>query len=204
MTIAPTQVVYASANPTNTTHLAVKQEAQRIMQGLAKLRLGHAFNFNLQHDVTFNTLDSVLDFKAEIVHFSGHGTKDGWLILNDDAGKAHTVDPRDVADLFGVLRHNIRLVVLNACYMSAQASQLIKHIDIVVGTTRAVTDDAAIAFAVKFYERLAKRDSVYEAFEVARLLPPLAKLGPSDTPLLLSKLGVSPDRIKLFPIENRA
>ncbi len=77
-----------------------------------------------------------------------------------------------LAGLFRVLKDNVRVVLLNACYSAAQAKAIVKEIDCAVGMSRAVKDDHAIAFAAEFYQALAYGRSVQEAFDlgVVRLL----------------------------------
>ena len=48
----------------------------------------------------------------------------------------------------------MKCVVLNACYSVAQANAISKHIDYVVGMKKAIGDEAAIKFAVGFYDAL--------------------------------------------------
>jgi nucleoside phosphorylase len=71
-----------------------------------------------------------------------------------------------------VLKDNVRVVVLNACYSQAQAKAIVREIDCAVGMNDAILDDAAIAFAAEFYQALGFGKSVQEAFDigVARLM----------------------------------
>ena len=48
----------------------------------------------------------------------------------------------------------MKCVVLNACYSEAQANAISQHIDYVVGMKKAIGDEAAIKFAVGFYDAL--------------------------------------------------
>jgi len=48
----------------------------------------------------------------------------------------------------------VKCVVLNACYSEAQADAIAEHIDYVVGMKEAIGDEAAIKFAVGFYDAL--------------------------------------------------
>src|SRR4051794_34439370 len=48
--------------------------------------------------------------------------------------------------LFGVLKDNIRVVVLNACYTRAQADAIADVIDCVIGMNAAIDDEAARVF----------------------------------------------------------
>jgi hypothetical protein len=123
--------------------------------------------------------------KPHIVHFSGHGSASGELAFSDDAGKSHLVHPDTLADLFNILRGNVRCVVLNACYSEEQAQGIAKSIDCVVGMTRAVPDQAALQFAAAFYEGLGYGGSIAQAFGLGRNRMGAYVAGEETTPKLL-------------------
>jgi len=56
-----------------------------------------------------------------------------------------------------------RVVVLNACYSSAQAEALLAYVDCVVGMRSAIDDHAARNFAIGFYGALGDGESVATA-----------------------------------------
>lgn len=108
----------------------------------------------------------LLRHHPQVVHFSGHGAKSGASVLVGGDGQAKEVPTGALAGLFRVLKDNVRVVLLNACYSAAQAKAIVKEIDCAVGMSRAVQDDHAIAFAAEFYQALAYGRSVQEAFDL--------------------------------------
>jgi hypothetical protein len=54
---------------------------------------------------------------------------------------------------------------MNACYSEDQANAISKHIDFVVGMNKAIGDQAAIRFAVGFYDALGAGKPVDVAVE---------------------------------------
>jgi hypothetical protein len=80
---------------------------------------------------------SLLDFKPQVVHFSGHGAGDDGLELEDETGKVRLVDTVALARLFELFASKIECVVLNACYSEVQASAIAQHIPYVIGMNRA-------------------------------------------------------------------
>jgi hypothetical protein len=73
-----------------------------------------------------------------------------------------------LAGLFRVLKDNVRIVFLNACYSSTQASGVVDYIDCAVGMSDAIGDEASIAFAAEFYQALSFGKSVQDAFDLGK------------------------------------
>lgn len=128
----------------------------------------------------------LLESSYHVVHFMGHGgfdpvTGQGHLCFETEDRLTQQVD----GQLLGVHLQGIpslRLVVLNACWsgvfprhqaqdpFSGVAAELTrKGIPAVVAMQFPITDDAAITFARKLYERLATFDPVDAAVTEARL-----------------------------------
>ena len=87
-----------------------------------------------------------------MVHFSGHGSKSGQIVLLDEDDKPKPVPPQALAERFRVLRDDVRIVVLNACYAEPQAKGFAKVIDCTIGMSDEIYDKHAIEFAAAFYE----------------------------------------------------
>ena len=105
-----------------------------------------------------------MDFKANIVHFIGHGDQDGRMIFRD------TVDPQKhipVGLAFSGLFQDEtlpNLLIFNACFTGIAntenkklglAAQLVsRRIPIVVSMQFSISDNAARLFSMGFYEKL--------------------------------------------------
>ena len=76
------------------------------------------------------------------------------------------VAPDHLAELFRVLKGNVRAVVLNACDSEAQARAIVQEIDCAIGIGGEIGDAAAIAFGAEFYQALGYGKSVQEAFRL--------------------------------------
>ncbi|HEX8905086.1 MAG TPA: CHAT domain-containing protein [Longimicrobiaceae bacterium] len=107
--------------------------------------------------------------RPHILHFCGHATKEEGLILEDAAGQGRGLPPEAMAELFGAMNHTVQCVVLNACYSESQAQLLSKHVPFVIGSPRAVADDAAIAFSIGFYQGVGEGAGIREAFRIGRV-----------------------------------
>jgi hypothetical protein len=107
-------------------------------------------------------------------------------MLEDAGGKARSVSQAALSTLFSLLKDNLRVVVLNACYSQPQAEAIAQHIDCVVGMAEAVGDRTAIVFAAAFYQALAYGRDVQTAFSLARNQAQLEGLPDEDVPQLLA------------------
>lgn len=125
-------------------------------------------------------------WEPHIVHFSGHGSTNGELILTDSLGQASSVSEQALSGLFGALKDNIRCVVLNACFSEHQASAIAEHIDCVIGMSSTVGDAAAIAFSSSFYQALAYGKDIKSAYELGLVQINLEGLPDAQTPILLA------------------
>jgi hypothetical protein len=165
------RLLFLSASASEGTPLAVDREYNRVKTGLQSLGVWPAWREAVEHvpAVAWDQVpEQLLLHRASIVHFAGHGHPDGSLEFSTRDGGPQRIRPEGLAALFRSYAPPVRLVVLNACYSDALADALTEHVDVVIGMTHAIDDDAAIQFAPTFYQQLAGGTSVQSAFEVAR------------------------------------
>jgi hypothetical protein len=148
-------------------------------------------------------LQMLNEHKPNIVHFSGHGSSSGEIILVDEnlvKGKRvpKPVSPVAIKALFQVLKDNVQVVLLNACFSRIQAEAIKDVIDCVIGMNTAIGDQAAITFAASFYRALGFGRSVEEAFEQSKVALLLEGIPEETTPELLVRTGVDPSRVFLL------
>jgi hypothetical protein len=112
------------------------------------------------------------------------------IVLADDGlvGQRALAGVDVLDDVFAQLA-SVRLVVLSGCFNADQASAIARHVDVVVGTTRDITAEAASAFAGEFYAQLAYGRSVGGAFDIARGMVAGAAGGGRDACVLVSRTG---------------
>jgi tetratricopeptide (TPR) repeat protein len=87
------------------------------------------------------------------------------LVLEGNDGGEQWVQTAALRDLFRLFSSKVRCVLLNACYSEEQASEIVNHIDHVIGMEQEIRDDAAIAFSKGFYRALGYDCSIEEAYE---------------------------------------
>ena len=200
------RILFLAANPRDTTPLRLGEEIRTIQERIRGGKYRDQFDIIQQGwAARFSDWQQyLLEYRPHIVHFSGHGGATGELMLENDAGNAQPVTPKALGLLFGVLGHahaadGVRLVVLNACFSAAQAEALARHVGCVLGMTRAVSDEASIAFAGAFYNALTFGESVQVAFNLAAAA--LALTDEDATPRLLTD-GIDANDLVFCTKEN--
>lgn len=188
---------YPDANP-----LKLDEEIRAITQ---KIRAAEYRDIDLisawavRPDDLIQTLNQ---HKPHIVHFSGHGSSNGEIILVDEnlvngERVSKPVSPVAIKTLFQVLKGNVQIVLLNACYSRIQAEAIKDTIDCVIGMNSAIGDRAAITFAASFYRALGFGKSVKEAFEQGKLALLLEGIPEENIPELLHRPVIDPTKIYL-------
>jgi len=159
------KILILAANPKQTSRLRLDEEVRDIKEGL---RLSQQRDkFILQQEWAVRPRDvrrAVLDFRPNIIHFSGHGAGSTGLSFEDETGKEKLVTAQALAGLFGQFAKQVECVVLNACYSEEQALAIAQHIDYVIGMNAAIGDRAALEFAVGFYDALVAYDPRYDTY----------------------------------------
>ncbi len=175
-------VLILAANPKGTPRLRLDEEVKRIEQGLERSKKRDQFKLVVKWATTDDDLRrALLDHQPEVVHFAGHGTGKGHggtgrdqvppegvdssgLAFEDEAGNLQLISGDALARLFELCADSVKCVVLNACYSEFQANAISQHIDFVIGMKKAIGDDAAIKFAVGFYDALGAGRDFEKAF----------------------------------------
>lgn len=179
-------ILFLAANPDTTSHLRLDEESRQIEIGLQRAKKREQFDLKQRWAVRVRDVSqALLDFKPQIVHFSGHGTGDNGLALADETGNVRLVETLALANLFKLFTNNVECVVLNACYSEIQALAIAQHIPYVVGMNKEIGDQASIEFAVGFYTALGAGESIEFAYEFGCNAVELAGLREHLTPVLI-------------------
>lgn len=194
------QILFLAANPSDTTALELNEEIERIQEKIRPAKFGKLFVIQKESCVRVDQLQGLLiEHRPDIVHFSGHARVSSEIVLEDKNGRSHAVSTKALSDLFFLLSHNVRFVVLNACYSEPQAKEIANHIEWVIGMSNAILDSSAIAFAGSLYQALAYGYSVRQAFALACNQINLTNVREADKPKLLG-----PDiNATVFPESNK-
>jgi CHAT domain len=160
-----TTILYLVAQPADTDPLGSYQEMREVEK---LLQLGRdRERYRLEHCVAARLRDisqALGDYKPQIVHFAGHGSPDGRLAVENNAGRASLVNPAGLASLLGGFAESVQCVIVNACHSLALAEATSKQIDYAIGMRSEILDLASIQFSVGFYQGLFAGKTVPGAF----------------------------------------
>ena len=163
----PGKILFIAANPTDQSRTQTDKE-HRILK--AELRAGQyrdRYTFlQPQFSVTIGELLRARNENPYLVHFSGHGSKDG-IIITTGNNLSQKMSVEALQLLFRPLQGITQIVILNACYSADQAKVISEYGIFVVGNNLPVKDAAAIGFSKGFYNGLGEGKPFEEAFNDA-------------------------------------
>jgi hypothetical protein len=220
------RVLFLASNPFEQTRLALDEEVRAITVQLRSSEYRDAFELISGWAVRPDDLQQLLlQHEPHVVHFSGHGSREGsaerippntlspsrdmttsaigqseLFVLMGDGGQPQPVSTAALVDLFHVLRGNVQLVLFNACHSESIAEALAGVIPCTIGLSGIISDAGAILFASTFYRALGFGRNVQEAFDLGRIA--LKNLHPPEdhVPRLYSRTGtIDATRVLVVP-----
>ena len=182
------KILILTANPKKTDRLRLDKEVRDIQEGLRQAKERDYFIIESVWAVRSRDIRrAIFNSKPQIIHFSGHGSEDGGLALENDIGQVQLLQPEALAGLFKLLAEEINCVLLNACYSEIQADAIVQHINFVIGMSREIGDRAAIEFSVGFYDALGAGYSVDRAYDFGCNAIQMAGITEHLTPVIKRK-----------------
>ncbi len=161
-----------SASPEDKSRMRTGQEYSELRASFRQGRWRDNFKFKDKEEaVDLALLQRALRNEPlpNIVHFSGHGGREGIYLMNRNK-QAIPLSDKNLVELFSRVRGTTQLVILNACYSSRQA-KLLSELDMyVLGTQNLVDDRAAVTFSKAFYESYIDGASIQHAFQDAKMI----------------------------------
>jgi hypothetical protein len=160
-------ILFLGANPAGSTTLGLARELRQVATAIREAPFRDRLLLTSELAVRVDDLQrTLLSYKPQVVHFSGHGDRSNAILLEGEDGSAHAVSPESLSRLFQVFAGQLRCVVLNACFSEEQAHAIAAHADGVVGMSTEISDGAAISFSRAFYRALAYGESLQLAFDL--------------------------------------
>jgi hypothetical protein len=197
------KILFFASNPDHSAPLMLDEEIRSIT---AQIRMSEYRDIMDLVSCWATRPDDLLQelniHKPTIVHFSGHGSRVGEIMLTDNNRQHKAVNAAALKALFKTVKDNIRLVILNACYSEVQAAAISEIVDCVIGMNMAIGDPAATAFASSFYRAIGFGRSVAEAFNQGKVALMLEGIPEENTPVLLYRQGIDPTNIHLVETTN--
>ena len=113
------KILFLAAEPAKTSRTDPGRELREISNKLASSEYRDFFDLQSVWAVRPGDLrEALLHHKPHVVHFSGHSNRRG-ILLEDESGDVKLIKKEPLAEMFRLLRNNIRIVVLNACSFQA-------------------------------------------------------------------------------------
>jgi hypothetical protein len=185
-------ILMLSANPMTTQRLPSDKEIREGEESILRAKFRERFDFHAKLAVGFREFSrALLEHNPQIVHFTGHGTKDG-ILVEGEMGLAVPIAPKALSELFSLFTEQVECVILNSCYSAPQAAAISKHIDYVVGMRKEIKDKASIEFAIGFYDALGAGRTIEDAFSFGRIgiVQKYPDLDEHQIPILKKREGI--------------
>ncbi|MGY6564953.1 MAG: CHAT domain-containing protein [Halomonadaceae bacterium] len=184
-------VLFIASNPEDQTQLRLDEEIRAIARKIRESEYRDSVELKSVWATRPNDLLQALnEHKPTVVHFSGHGSDRGDLVLQDDAGDTKLVSLETIIEMFKVMASGIELIVFNACFSHAQAERVVQHVKAAIGMKDSIGDDAARVFAAQFYSAIGFGRSIREAFFQAKVALKLENIQEDQIPELFVAEGV--------------
>jgi hypothetical protein len=197
--VSKVRVLVLAANPVGTDRVRIDEEVYQLESKLRSARLRDQVELIAAWAVRRRDLQDLLArHQPHVLHFSGHGTTEHGIVLQDEDGHPAPVRADVLVRILRPRAPTLRLVVLNACATKAQADAIASAIDAVVGASAEIRDDDAIEFAEQFYSRLFDGESLTDAFRDGLNQLDLENAPAAGRPVLVTRPGI--DAAALGPI----
>lgn len=200
-------VAFFASDPgsSSATRLALDEEARSIGEKIRSSQ--HRDSVELQTRWAVRPLDilqAVNELEPTVVHFSGHGSDDDELVLQDDKGQPKFVSKEAIVQTIAVSSDSVKLVVFNTCFSFNQAQEAVKHVDAAIGMNTTIGDESARVFSSQLYSAIGFGRSIRAAFNQAKAALMMESPGEAGTPNLYIKEGVRDDELILVRPTNQA
>ena len=180
------KILFLAANPNGTERRRLDEEIRRIELALERAKRREQFKIIQKWAVTDDDLRrALLDHEPEVVHFSGHGGGSQGLAFVDSQGRLLVISGDSLARLFEQFADHLRCVILNACFSEVQAKVISRHIEIVVGMSQDIGEEASIKFSEGFYDALGAGRDFEKAYKFGCIAIDLQSLQEHLVPIIL-------------------
>jgi hypothetical protein len=153
------------AEPMGEARLQLGRECRLVRETRERASLRDRWAVREIASTRVSDLRNELHARPLVVHFSGHGSGEGGLVLEDEAGNRRLVATDALGRLFSLHRETVACVVLNACFSQVQAEAIAEHIQYVIGMKQEIGNEAAMHFSAGFYAALFAGEELERAFE---------------------------------------
>lgn len=192
------KVLFLAANPLDQTRMRLDEEIRCITETVRASEYRDSVELISKWAVRpQDLLQALNEHTPHVVHFSGHGSDMGDIVLQDAEGNAKLVTKEAIVATMRTMADNIRVVVFNTCFSSGQAEAVTEQVDVAIGMSTAIGDQAARVFAARLYSAIGFGRSVKQAFDQASAALMLEGIPEEGTPMLLTRQGIDPNEVVL-------
>lgn len=161
------RILYIGASPDGPETVRVDRDLAQIGAVIREAPLRNRIVLSSALAVTTDELHrSLLDRHPQILHFSGHGIREGAVVIEEPTGLPKNIPRDSLLKLLEIFKDRLRLVVLSTCHSEAQARDIATYLDAAVGMAGAISDDAAMSFSRAFYRAVAHGEHLQRAFDL--------------------------------------
>lgn len=203
--VKPIHILAFVADPLSTPaqggapRLELDYEVRQIQEKLRAARYRDAVRFDVRWAAhTDDLLQALNETPPQIVHFSGHGDREGLVLVGKD-GRPYRVDGKVLAQLFEIFKADLRVVLLSACMSLAHTEAIAEVVGCAIGTRDKLFDAAAITFGASFYRAIAFGSSVKAAHAQGCAALAMDRVAEDQWPVLKNREDVDPAQLVLIP-----
>jgi len=158
-----TSILAVFANPKGSNSLGLGAEDRVIKECLKLGEFRDNISLHVLHAATVHDVRRALLAKGyRIIHFSGHGTGQEFLLENA-LGEPQLVPQDALAELLSAYSPPIECAILNACYTDIQGA--LGGVPYTIGMSGAISDTAATEFTRGFYDAIGAGKDIEFAFQ---------------------------------------
>ncbi|MFJ3673135.1 effector-associated domain EAD1-containing protein [Streptomyces sp. NPDC090106] len=167
------------AGPARASRLQLREEHRTIQEAA---RRGRARALRVEVSAATRPRDvipALTEHRPDVLHFGGHGSARGELLLEADDGSAAPVSAKALAGVLEAVG-GVRVVVLNACHLGRYLEAIAPYTGEVIGCAERLEDGDALAFCRDYYAALSLGESWESAFKQGRAGVGLTRPGLPD------------------------
>jgi len=165
-----TKILFVAANPSNQGRLQTDREYSNIQKRLKSASLRENFDLKVVMSAEPDTLVEGMYFQPQILHFAGHGDKNGIFLANQD-NRTLIVPTSALLRLLRPYKDHLNLIILNSCYSADQAQALSDELELhVVGMESGIGDGPALEFSGGLYLGIGAGKDIRQAYNDALFL----------------------------------
>jgi hypothetical protein len=187
-------VLFLASSPKDEPQLWLDEEARYIEEIIRKAEYRNSVKFVTRWALRpFDILQAINETNPSVVHFSGHGTANGELVLEDNNYDAKLVSIEAISQAMATASDTIKLVFFNACHSSKQAQSVVTYIDAAIGMSDSIGDEAARVFASQFYSSISFGLTLEKSFNQAKSMLSLENIPEENIPILFTNPAINPN-----------